>query len=116
VVISREEHEKLLKLWDNDCFCDFLQAMWFTGARPGEIAKIEARHLEGGLWRLDPTEHKTGRVTGKDRVIGVCDELYEIVDRLTALHPTGPIFRNSQGRPGRRPLPSCGSRRHGRRG
>jgi integrase len=99
VVISPDEHEKLLKLWGNDCFCDFLQAMWFTGARPGEIAGIEARHLEGGLWRLDPTEHKTGRVTGKDRVIGVCDELYEIVDRLTALHPTGPIFRNSQGRP-----------------
>lgn len=32
-------------------------------------------------------------------MIGVCEELYEIVDRLTALHPTGPIFRNSQGRP-----------------
>lgn len=73
--------------------------MWFTGALPGEIAKIEARHLEDGLWRLAPTEHTTGRMTGKDRVIGVCDELYESVDRLTALYPTGPIFRNSIGRP-----------------
>lgn len=99
VVISREEHEALLKFWNNDCYCDFLQAMWFTGARPGEIAKIEARHLEDGLWRLAPTEHKTGRVTGKDRVIGVCDELYEIVDRLMALHPTGPLFLNTIGRP-----------------
>ena len=51
VVISREEHEALLKFWNNDCYCDFLQAIWFTGARPGEIAKIEARHLEDGLWR-----------------------------------------------------------------
>jgi integrase len=99
VVISLEEHEALLKFWNYDCFCDFLQALWFTGARPGEIAKIEARHLKNGLWRLDPSEHKTGRVTGKDRVIGVCDELYEVVDRLTAMYITGPIFRNMYGRP-----------------
>jgi integrase len=99
VVISREEHEALLRFWNNDCYCDFLQAMWYTGARPGEIAKIEARHLKDGLWLLEPTEHKTGRVTGKDRVIGVCDELYEIVDRLTRKNPTGPIFLNSYGRP-----------------
>lgn len=32
-------------------------------------------------------------------MIGVCDELYEIVDRLTAKHATGPIFRNMYGRP-----------------
>jgi hypothetical protein len=48
--------------------------MWFTGARPGELSKVEARHLNDGLWRLDPTEHKTGRVTGKDRIIGVADD------------------------------------------
>ncbi len=99
VVITRTEHEALLKFWNNDCYCDFLQAMWFTGARPGEIAKIEARHFKDGLWLLEPNEHKTGRVTGKDRVIGVCDELYEVVDRLTKKHPTGPIFRNTYGRP-----------------
>lgn len=99
VVISRAEHEALLKFWDNDCYCDFLQALWYTGARPGEIAKIEARHFKDGLWLLEPTEHKTGRVTGRDRVIGICDELYEIVDRLTKKYPTGPIFRNTYGRP-----------------
>lgn len=95
VVISKDEHEGLQKLWKNDCFCDFLQAMWYTGARPGEIAKIEKRHFQDGLWRLDPTEHKTGRVTGKDRMIGITDELMEIVDRLCKLYPEGPIFRNT---------------------
>lgn len=73
--------------------------MWYTGARPGEIAKIEKRHLQDGLWRLDPTEHKTGRVTGRDRVIGVADELLEMVKRLCKLYPEGPIFRNTCGRP-----------------
>jgi integrase len=99
VVITEQEHRGLLEFWNNDCFCDFLQAMWFTGARPGEIATVEAMHLQNGLWRLDPTKHKTGRVTGRDRVIGICDELYEIVDRLTAKHSVGPLFRNSFGRP-----------------
>jgi hypothetical protein len=33
VVISLDEHKALLKLWDNDCYGDFLQAMWFTGAK-----------------------------------------------------------------------------------
>jgi len=98
VVISRDEHEGLMRFFGNDCFCEFLQAMWFTGARPGEIAKIEARHFRNGLWRLEPTEHKTGRVTGKDRVIGVCGDLHAIVDRLIVKYPTGPIFRNTYGR------------------
>ncbi|HEX4128920.1 MAG TPA: tyrosine-type recombinase/integrase [Pirellulales bacterium] len=99
VVISEDEHDALLKFFKNDCFADFLQAMWFTGARPGELAKVEARHLEDGLWRLDSTEHKTGRVTGKDRLIGVPNQLAKIVKRLSKLYPEGPIFRNSQGRP-----------------
>jgi integrase len=98
VVISEDEHKALLKFWNNDCFCDFLQALWYTGARPGELAKVEARHFEEGLWRLDSTEHKTGRVTGKDRLIGVADELSEIVERLSKQYPEGPIFRNTYGR------------------
>jgi len=99
VVITKEEHAALLTFWDNDCFCDFLQAMWFTGARPGEIAKVEQRHIDGGLWRLDATEHKSGRVTGKDRLIGIPDELRTIVERLISENPEGPIFRNTYGRP-----------------
>ena len=99
VVITKGEHEGLLEFWENDCYCDFLKALWFTGARPGEIAKVEKRHLDGGLWKLDPTEHKSGRKTGKDRLIGITGELVEIVERLSKKHPEGPIFRNTYGRP-----------------
>lgn len=63
VVISKDEHEGLLRFWGNDCYCDFLQALWYTGARPGEIAKVEKRHFNKDVWKLDPTEHKTGRAT-----------------------------------------------------
>lgn len=98
VVITKEEHEALID-FHSDCYKDFLIGMWYTGARPGEIAKVEARHLQDGLWRLSPEEHKTGKKTGKDRFIGVVGELIEIVDRLCAEHPEGPIFRNFYGNP-----------------
>ena len=98
VVVTREEHQALLALWD-DPFRDFLIAMWFTGARPGEIAKIEARHYKDGLWRLDPSEHKTGAATGMDRVIAVVGELVAVVKRLCKKYPKGPLFRNTCGRP-----------------
>lgn len=99
VVISKEEHEGLLNLWEgDDAICDLLTAMWATGARPGELSKIEASHYQDGLWCLRPDEHKTGGVTGKERVIAVVEELVEIVERRCKLYPEGPIFRNSYGR------------------
>lgn len=99
VVIRKDQHEGLLRLWaGDDAMYDLLKAMWVTGARPGELAIVEARHYQGGLWTLDPGEHKTGRVTGKDRVIAVVGELVEIVERRCRRFPEGPIFRNSHGR------------------
>jgi len=52
-VITRSEHDALLEYF-TDSYQPFLKALWFTGARPGEIARIEARHLDDGLWRLSP--------------------------------------------------------------
>jgi len=98
VVISRQEHQALLDQW-HDSFRDFLIAMWFTGARPGEIAKIEARHYTTGLWRLEPREHKTGKATGMDRLIGIVGELLETVKRLCKQYPKGRLFRNTCGGP-----------------
>lgn len=99
VVITRAEHEGLLKLWEgDDAICDLLRAMWATGARPGELSKIEAAHYHDGLWCLKPHEHKTGGKTGRERIIGVVEELVGIVERRCRLHPEGPIFRNSHGR------------------
>lgn len=97
VAILKEEHEALLNFFD-DSFRDFLIAMWFTGARPGEIAKIEAHHCKNKLWQLSPKEHKTGRVTQKNRMIGVVGQLKKIVQRLCLQYPEGPIFRNSYGK------------------
>jgi integrase len=99
-IIYKAEHLGLLKLWDDpdDPIRDLLTAMWATGARPGELSKIERRHYEDGIWKLQPHEHKTGDRTDDDRIIAVVGGLIEVVERLCKKYPEGPIFRNSYGR------------------
>ena len=60
--------------------------------------------------------HKTGHATARERIVGVVEQLVEIVERRCRLYPSGPIFRNSQGgsvMPSRRTSDS--RRRAGRR-
>jgi integrase len=77
---------------------DFVRALIATGARPGEVARLEKRHVEmddGKMsWRFPPTEHKTGKKTGKDRVIPVNAAIADLVRGKTG---KGPIFRNTKG-------------------
>lgn len=70
-----------------------------TGARPGiEFGSLEARHVEetprGMIWRFPPDEAK-GRK--KERVIMVPKDIAEIVRRQMEVHPTGKLFRNTEG-------------------
>jgi integrase len=73
-----------------------------TGARPGEAARLEFRHVEetpaGQLWRFPPTEHKTGHQTGADRVIPVPSDIAELV-RSKRRYSHGRVFRNKNGNP-----------------
>ena len=70
-----------------------------TGARPGEAARIEARHVRNGIVVLEA--HKTAKKTGRPRKIALPDggEATAIVDRLSALRPEGTLFRNANGTP-----------------
>lgn len=80
-------------------FRDFLSVLWETGARPGELMGMEARHVRPDAPFAVMEAHKTARKTGEDRVIPLAGEAEAIVRRLCAEHPTGPIFRNRKGTP-----------------
>jgi integrase len=75
-------------------FRDFFVALVESGCRPGEAAKVEAKHvdLDAGTWTIkfkgDP-----------ERTIYLTPKLKEITARLMAAHPEGPIFRNTRGTP-----------------
>jgi integrase len=84
----------------------YLRALRDTGARPGEIAAAEAQHydprLRAFVFRWDAKTgfvHKTTAKTRRDRVIHLTDDLAAMVEGLIAKYPTGPLFRNSRGKP-----------------
>jgi integrase len=78
--------------------CFFLNE---TGCRPGEAAKLEAKHFrdngDHGECILAPNEHKTGRVTGKHRHIFLSQKATAQIRQLIREHPTGLLFTNNRG-------------------
>ncbi len=75
-----------------------------TGARPKEACRLEWRHYDAAkrVVVLPPREHKTGRKTGRSRVVPVPAGLAERLDALAidpARHPTH-VFTHRFHRPG----------------
>ncbi len=100
--MSQEEYEKVMadrRL--SDRFKEIVEIIWRTGMRPGEIAKLSARHLDSRLpiARFQPTEHKTGTKTGLQREVYFPPDLWERIKKYAELRPTGPLLRNRRGNP-----------------
>lgn len=80
---------------------EFKQIMMFlreTGCRPGEARVATAAHLieDKPVIVLPPELHKTGRRTGKNRIIYLSAAIEPMVRALAIRHPTGTLFRNSR--------------------
>ena len=75
---------------------DLLDFIWLTGCRPQEVRTLSACHLHGDMVIFPPVESK-----GKthSRVIYLIPQSRAILERLSAQHPSGPLFRNSRGIP-----------------
>ncbi|MEZ5943254.1 MAG: tyrosine-type recombinase/integrase [Planctomycetaceae bacterium] len=97
-LVSEADHKRMLKATDPE-FALFLTALWETGARPGEIRTVTADDvlLEQGIWLLQ--QHKTAEKTEKPRIIYLTEAMVKLTQSLVKEHPTGPLFRNSQGEP-----------------
>jgi len=95
-VISPEEYAAILNLIPNEWFRDLLIFAWETGARAKECLAIEKRHVDLPMHRIvfPVNEEKMQRAP---RVIYLTDPAEEIVRRLVLQHPSGPIFRNTNG-------------------
>lgn len=80
---------------------EVIEILYYTGARPGEIAKVEARHLDAHkcIIRLLPGEHKTGGRTGLHREIFVPPDLMERLRGYAIARPRGPLLLNRSGKP-----------------
>ena len=94
-LIDSELHTKLLSVASPN-FRDFITAVQATGARPGEVARVEAKDVlwEAACWVL--TEHKTAK-TGRLRTIYLSQPIVALCRKLAEQHPTGPLFRTTRG-------------------
>lgn len=79
-------------------FRELLVFAFEAGCRPQEARRLEARHLKIDQHRAEipPAEAKGKK---RWRVIYLSDTASELVARLAAARPTGPIFRNTDGNP-----------------
>lgn len=88
---------------EDENFKDIVTAIWQTGCRVSEAYRLEARHvdLEAGAWVFDG---KTGRATGKPRVVYMTPDVADICRKWMAVHPAGALFRSNKGKPWPRQL------------
>jgi integrase len=96
-VISAEDHARLVQACHDADWRDFLELLWLTGARPGEIAGLTAEDVDLASKTVILWEHKTAEQTGKDRLIVLPDEAVNVLQRLIAKRPSGLLFPGEKG-------------------
>ena len=115
-VPSAEEKEVSLTAAEFDHFrsyvrnrnlADLIEVTWLTGCRPQESLRVEARHVDvqHQRWVFYKSESKGKKIS---RVVYMTDAAIAICKRLMLKHPTGPIFRNTSGKPWTTDAVNCG--------
>jgi integrase len=77
---------------------DYLDALTWTGARPGEIMRLEASHIDfsEGVASL---RGKTTDATGELITFPLVPPMLALCRLLAEQNPKGPLFRNAEGNP-----------------
>lgn len=110
-ILTADERQQILDGARDQAFREFVQALQETGCRPSEVAKVTAENVDfkAGLWVLP--DHKTKKKTGKPRIIYLTPTMVDLTQQLVERHPSGPLFRNRQGKPWSRNAIRCRFRR-----
>lgn len=97
-IVNQAEFDAILAITRDREFRDLIITTWETGARPQETIRVEARHvdLKNTRWVFPASESKMHRLP---RVIYLSTDALEITKRLVLTYPTGPLFRNTRGKP-----------------
>lgn len=96
VIVTEAAYREMLELQADQEFRDLLTFCWETGVRPQEAFALEVRHLDLAHNRcVFPENESKGK--RKKRVIYLTATARQIVLRLTKVHPSGPLLRNTDG-------------------
>jgi len=97
-IISAEEFNAILSEVKDQPFRDLLVISYDCGARPFEIKRLEARHVQLDKQRaIIPTEEAKRGITRA--IYFPSDRSMAVVTRLIKEHPTGPLLLNNRRRP-----------------
>jgi integrase len=77
----------------------YLEVLYLSGARPGEVAAIGSDNFDPAAGVVKLEEHKTRHATGRARVILLPPRAVELLLGQRERYPTGPLLRNRCGRP-----------------
>jgi integrase len=97
LVVTPEQYQALLARTKDQAFKDLLTVTWETGCRPQESLRVEARHVDvnGSRWLFPASESKGKKIP---RVVYLTPKALEITKRQMEKHPSGPLFRNEDGK------------------
>ncbi len=95
-ILTPAEKQEILDTIKDKPFRQFVFALFETGCRPSEVARVTAGHFDAtrGLWVFD--KHKTRKKTDKPRVVYLTPAMVELTRELIALYPEGPLFRGNR--------------------
>ncbi|HXD85840.1 MAG TPA: site-specific integrase [Urbifossiella sp.] len=96
--ISADGHAKLLKAASKP-LRTLLLLLWETGARPSELARLEAKNIDFSNRIAELREHKTAEKTGKPRLLVLTEKAAAILQELAEQYPEGSLLRNASGKP-----------------
>jgi integrase len=110
IVISPAEYAGLLSVVKDEHLRDLIVVTWETGCRPQESLRVEGRHVDrvNKRWVFPRSESKNKKLS---RVVYLTDTAFAITQRRMAASPSGPLFRNSLGRPWTTEAVNCGFKR-----
>lgn len=87
-------------------FRDLLLLAWDTGMRPQELVTLEARHVKLRMRQIRFTAAEAKGKRPRTIYLGT-DRAVELLADLMRLRPTGPLLRNSKGKPWNRMSIKC---------
>jgi integrase len=101
VRVSEAEFNRLLGMVKSEPVRDILTVLWWTGTRPVNLARATQKNVVqgGNALQFDDTNaapgsppHKTFNRTGRPLIVPLPDAAKEVVLKLVARRPHGPLF------------------------
>lgn len=96
-VITDEEWQTIQRETSGD-FHQLLQVLWYTGARPAEIAGLTVESIDWNNRSVTLKHHKTKK-KGKSRIIHFGKAAMEFLTTQKNKYRTGPLFRDKKDDP-----------------